>query len=77
MNIKSTLTGGGFRLPSHFGFMSHRERIMAKREFYGKARPTQRPFGLIELFTTAERRKFRLPHQGVKECARRLAKASA
>jgi hypothetical protein len=63
------------KLPSHFSGMSHRERIMAKREMYGANRPTQRPFGLIEFFTTAERRKFRLPHQGIKECARRLAAA--
>lgn len=50
----------------------HRDRVMAKRELYGAYRKTRRPFGLIELFTTAERRKLRLPHQGVKECARRI-----
>lgn len=57
--------------------IAHRERIMAKRELYGKLRATQRPFGLIELFTTEERRKFRLPHQGTKECAKRLRSLSA
>lgn len=64
-----------FKLPAHFNTLTHRERIMAKRELYGKHRNTRRPFGLIELFTTADRRKFRLPHQGIKECAKRMALA--
>jgi hypothetical protein len=64
-----------FKLPAAFSTMSHRERIMAKRELYGADRKTQRPFGLIELFTTEDRRKRRLPHQGTKECARRLRQA--
>jgi hypothetical protein len=50
--------------------LDHRARIMAKRELYGKERVT---FGLIELFDTDQRRKLRLPHQGTKECARRLS----
>lgn len=64
-----------FKLPKEFHQMSRRARIMAKRALYGAERKTQRPFGLIELFTTAQRRKLRLPHQGVKECARRATKA--
>jgi len=57
--------------------ITHRDRIMAKRDLYGLDRKTQRPFGLIEPFTTEERRKFRLPHQGIKECAKRLRPLSA
>ncbi len=74
-SLRQALTGASFTLPSQFQFMSHRERIMAKRELYGRDRPTQRPFGLIELFTTNQRRKMRLPHQGIAECMRRLARA--
>lgn len=66
-----------FMLPLHFNTLPHRYRIPAKRELYGADRPTQRPFGLIELFDTDRRRKFRLPHQGTKECARRAGKAGA
>lgn len=60
-----------FKLQTKILAMSHREFIMAKREFYSIPQATQRPFGLTELFTTDDRRKLRLPHQGTKECARR------
>lgn len=57
--------------------IAHRDRIMAKRGLYRTYAKTQRPFGLIELFNTEDRRKFRLPHQGTKECAKRLRSFSA
>ncbi|RUV07978.1 hypothetical protein EOA79_02500 [Mesorhizobium sp. M1A.F.Ca.IN.020.03.2.1] len=58
-----------FTLPSAF-----RDMGMAKRGLYGAYR---RPFDLIELFTTADRRRAGLPHQGTKECARSAAKVAA
>lgn len=64
-----------FTLPAQLHTLPHRDRIMAKRDFYEAWRVTQRPFGLIELFDTDRRRKFRLPHQGTKECARRASQA--
>lgn len=57
--------------------IAHRDRIMAKRDLYRTYAKTERPFDLIEFFSTADRRRAWLPHQGNKECARRLRSLSA